>query len=115
MKTPDGTPATQNILVQLDEVLVGTPEPEQPDYGIANYPNPFDDNTTLRYNLRDVSDVNIDIYDAQGKLIKKVFSGKQQSGTHEFNIDGSSYAPGMYFLNINSPQGGSQGLKLLKK
>lgn len=115
VKTPNGQPSTQNIVVQLDETIVGTPEIQKPDYSAANYPNPFDDQTTLRYSLKDASDVNVDIYDAQGKLVNQIFSGKQQKGTHKLSIDGSSYAPGMYFLNITSPQRGSQSLKLLKK
>lgn len=107
-------PSTYNVTVDLDAILVGNPEIPKPDFDATNYPNPFTDNTTLRYTLKEADDVNVVIYDVQGRVVREIDVDKQKAGTHEINIDGSSYAPGLYFANITSKKGGSHAVHILK-
>jgi hypothetical protein len=115
VKTPEGQMGTYNLVVDLNAIPTSTPEIHKPvDYEATNFPNPFTNNTTLSYSLKENDNINIMLYDAQGKLVEEVFNGKQSAGLHEFTIDGSKYSSGMYFANITG-KGGSHAVKLVKR
>jgi hypothetical protein len=78
-----------------------------------NYPNPFTEATSLKYNYygkENESEIRISIYDALGKQILKTTS-TASFGTNEFkwdglNSDGSTTSNGVYFFQlelINNP------------
>ncbi len=75
-----------------------------------NFPNPFNPQTTLRFEIpADKADnlVNLSIYNAAGKLVKEVFAGKLSSGVHEFtwkglNTIGLQQASGIYFARFTA-------------
>ena len=54
-----------------------------------NYPNPFNPSTTISYSLPEAGEVDLLIYDLQGRLVDKLFSGPQSSGTHDIQWSGS--------------------------
>ncbi len=64
---------------------------------IYNYPNPFNTITTFNINLKNISDVEINLYDATGKLIKNVYNGQLNEGNHKISSDFSNLASGVYF------------------
>lgn len=47
-----------------------------------NYPNPFNPYTSIKYSLPNVSDVNIYIYDLQGKMVRKLVDAVYPVGEH---------------------------------
>jgi len=47
----------------------------------ANYPNPFNMSTTLTYSLSRPTDVRLDIYDINGRLIRNLIKGQKEPGT----------------------------------
>lgn len=86
-------------------------------YVYQNYPNPFNPSTTIKYNLPAEGEVNIKIYDIQGKEIIILFKGFQKAGTHFIhwngkNKDGYSLPSGVYLSNINY-SGNNSIIKLL--
>jgi len=74
--------------------------------GVSLYPNPVEDNFTLRYKLNNTSDVNIQITDVSGKLINTFSFNDVQKGENELNIEAANLNSGIYLLNIKS-NGGS--------
>ena len=46
----------------------------------ANYPNPFNPETWIPYQLAEDSDVTIRIYDASGHIVRTLFAGHQAAG-----------------------------------
>ena len=46
----------------------------------SNYPNPFNPNTTLRYDLPEDGLVNITIYDMMGRIVKTLVNSSQTAG-----------------------------------
>ena len=112
MKSGDSQ-GSYNVSVDFDEIFTGVPE--RPDFEATNFPNPFSDNARLRYTLDEADLVDIVVYDVQGRQVDEVFNGRQQAGTHELSIDGSSYAPGTYIVNISSQSGGSHAMKLIRE
>ena len=49
---------------------------------LQNFPNPFNPETWIPYTLVDAADVNIGIYDVQGKLIRQLDIGRQRAGRY---------------------------------
>jgi len=74
------------------------------DYQLSIYPNPSSSAVTLKYRLPAVSDVKIDVYSSQGKLIKSVRLNKQNEGVYQsklVNAD-SILKPGAYIVKFNA-------------
>ncbi|MCF7921222.1 MAG: T9SS type A sorting domain-containing protein [Candidatus Marinimicrobia bacterium] len=55
-----------------------------------NYPNPFNPVTTIRYHLTNPGNVELNIYDINGRLVSNLVSSYQDRGYHEIRWEGSS-------------------------
>ncbi|MBL7681854.1 MAG: DUF1501 domain-containing protein [Flavipsychrobacter sp.] len=64
-----------------------------------NYPNPFSNTTSFRFNS-DGGDVRIQIFDATGRVVRTVTNQQYDRGAHEITIERGSLAPGQYFLTL---------------
>ncbi len=91
---------------------------EQEQFGqnisdLKNYPNPFDSNTTIVYNLKENAHVKLELWNASGQKIKVLLDQKQTKGKYSLpvNIDNKK---GVYFytLNVNGKQISNKMLKL---
>lgn len=80
------------------------------------YPNPFNPETKIKYDLPKDDAVHIGIYDITGKTIKLINTGKQNKGTYEISITNELLSSGVYFLKILTSSGlnAVQKLVLLK-
>lgn len=72
-----------------------------------NYPNPFNPSTTIKYHLLSPGDVLIDIYDANGRLVKNLVNSHQQSGYYNvewggFNNRGAKVSSGTYIVHLKT-------------
>jgi hypothetical protein len=72
---------------------------------VRAYPNPFNPETTIEYNLKSNALVAIQIYDVQGKKIRSLGGDYRQAGTYTVKWDGrnenSNQVPsGVYFVRI---------------
>jgi hypothetical protein len=73
----------------------------------ANYPNPFNPTTTVKYQVAEASDVTITVYDILGNKVCTLFNGKQQPGQHETvwngtNEMGKPVTSGIYFCTYKA-------------
>jgi len=71
----------------------------------ANYPNPFVDKTTIKYQIQNTTNVQISIYNMNGKLMRYADMGRQIEGIHEYNwnaISNNGYGlpNGVYIYKI---------------
>lgn len=64
------------------------------------YPNPFNSQTVLRFTLPDPSEVELALYDLQGRFIEKLLQGERERGIHELTIDGAGLTSGGYFVRM---------------
>ena len=69
-----------------------------------NYPNPFNPATHISFMLSDVKHVSINIYDINGRLVKKLVNEFLSGGYYDFNFDASGLASGIYFCVIKTPK-----------
>jgi flagellar hook assembly protein FlgD len=67
-----------------------------------NYPNPFNPATTIKYQLRNASDVQISIYEISGNLVKTLVNDYKTSGYYQVIWDASDLSSGVYFYKINA-------------
>ena len=71
-------------------------------YSLYNaYPNPFNPTTTINYSIADnVNKLQINVYDLQGRLVEKLYNGSQNKGEHKVIWNASSFASGLYFIQM---------------
>ena len=79
---------------------------------LPNYPNPFNPETWIPYQLAKSADVNVSIYAADGKLIRSLALGHKQAGIYHDksragywdgkNRQGEPVASGIYFYTLKA-------------
>lgn len=73
----------------------------------ANYPNPFNLSTTIRFALAESRETRLAIYDVTGRLIREMAMGTMQAGEHQIGWDGLNESgqvvtSGVYFYRLTS-------------
>ena len=73
----------------------------------GNYPNPFNPTTTINYDLAKSGDVNIEVYNVKGQLVKTLVNGYQEAAAHTVVWNGKdnserSVASGVYFYKMQT-------------
>ncbi|MFQ5770505.1 MAG: FlgD immunoglobulin-like domain containing protein [bacterium] len=53
-----------------------------------NYPNPFNPSTTISFEIKESSDVTLEIYNIKGQLVRTLVKGKLIAGNHSFVWNG---------------------------
>ena len=79
---------------------------------LPNYPNPFNPETWIPYQLAEPSDVTLHIYSVEGTLVRTLRLGYQAAGVHHSknraaywdgrNEHGESVASGVYFYTLST-------------
>jgi hypothetical protein len=71
-------------------------------YLFQNYPNPFNNTTKIIFELSESSFITINIYDVNGREVKKLLSGNFNAGRYEVEFDGSALASSVYFYELRA-------------
>tara|TARA_Y100001970_G_scaffold23954_1_gene28287 strand:- start:836 stop:1915 length:1080 start_codon:yes stop_codon:yes gene_type:complete len=80
-----------------------------------SYPNPFNPNTTITFQIKQFSDISINVYDINGRIIANLFDGFKKAGEYSINWNASDIPSGTYFVNMNTNSFSStQKLTLIK-
>lgn len=71
-----------------------------------NYPNPFNSTTSFNVYLPYAGQTEIQVFDIAGRLVKTIFSGWLESGSHFYSWDGTDrngeiVATGIYFYRLS--------------
>ena len=106
----DRSPATLKTLIYLQQ-LIAMARPEKTQL-LANYPNPFNPETWIPYELATDTNVKITIYNAQGVVIRTLQLGQQSAGYYTDreraaywdgrNALGEQVASGIYFYQLET-------------
>lgn len=99
----------------IDENIV--PPQNQPDEFILynNYPNPFNPNTTISFNMPSANNAILEIYNLLGQKVRELANGFFSAGKHEVIWDGTNsvgtkVSSGIYFYALQSGD-----VKIIKK
>jgi hypothetical protein len=100
-----------NGLLSIDVLKVNTVGLTEGDVnsqlGLANYPNPFADQTTFAYSLPHDGKVTLEIYDLIGQRVATVIHENQTTGQHTITVDGSMLTTGVYMATLRLETSGT--------
>ena len=92
---------------------------------LSNYPNPFNPETWIPYELAKDSDVRVRIYDARGVVVRTLWLGHQPAGRYQEkhraaywdgrNALGEPVASGLYFYTLTAGDFSGTGKMLIRK
>jgi photosystem II stability/assembly factor-like uncharacterized protein len=85
---------------------------------LQNYPNPFQQHTTIKYDIPISTNVSLQIYDLSGRLVKTLVEDKQKVGNYSVNwngknLNGEIVSNGVYFYQLEL--GSGQRSKIITK
>ena len=85
----------------------GSEESIPESFTLGNYPNPFNSQTTIFYDVESTIDINLNIYDLNGELVKRLYSGLSSIGENKFIWNGVNdldmlVSSGVYFYRLES-------------
>jgi len=74
-----------------------------------NYPNPFNPTTSIRYSIEETGPVSLDIYNIKGQLVKTLYHGNAEIGSHTaiwngLDNSGNACSSGVYFYRLRTPK-----------
>ena len=106
----DGSLAFKQGIENLENLL-GLLIPEE-TLLLRNYPNPFNPETWIPYQLAHAADVTLTIYDMNGQVVRRLALGHQAAGMYRSrsravywdgrNHLGESVASGLYFYTLTA-------------
>jgi len=62
---------------------------------IQNAPNPFNEDTVIRFQIPEMQKIQLEIYNSNGQKVVTLLDGEKASGTHEVRWDGRNHLGGM--------------------
>lgn len=67
---------------------------------LQNYPNPFNPITTIGYKLKELSKVQLHIYNVLGQKVKTIVNKHQEAGKYYTSWDATNFSSGVYFYQL---------------
>ena len=120
----DGSIAFRQGIANLENLLTALIIPEETALH-ANYPNPFNPETWIPYQLAAPSEVALTIYDMNGGVVRRLEVGHQPAGVYRNrsralywdgrNRDGESVASGLYFYTLKAGEFAGTRKMLIRK
>ncbi len=66
------------------------------------YPNPFNSQTTIKFNVNRSEVVSIKVYDLDGRLVTELFEGEVLAGHHQVVWGRSNLSAGIYLVRLSN-------------
>ena len=111
-KTANADPAGIAALERLLAALTRIEAPPKETVLLANYPNPFNPETWIPYQLAKPAEVTVSIHASDGKLVRELELGQRPAGTYQNrsraaywdgqNAQGEPVASGIYFYTLTA-------------
>ncbi len=67
-----------------------------------NFPNPFNNSTTIKYTISKPEKVLLKVYNIQGKELETIVNEYQSPNTYEKNFNATNYSAGTYFYRLTT-------------
>lgn len=81
--------------------LISSISENNPMETVTISPNPFQEETTLTYNLTQSEKVSLHLYTLQGQQVDQILSSTVQiAGSHQFKIRANHLTTGVYFIHL---------------
>lgn len=92
--------------------------PREGTAGLRSFPNPFNEKTTIYFNLKKQENVNLSVFDDTGNKIAVLFDGELAKGEHSFIFNSKVYknlAAGTYTYKLTTGTETKTGKMLFTK
>ncbi|MCB0291872.1 MAG: T9SS type A sorting domain-containing protein [Calditrichaeota bacterium] len=94
-------------ILALKQSITALPEPTArhqipQDFNLINYPNPFNNSTTIEFSLPESGFVTLKIYNLLGQETATIVSAKLVAGNYQYRWNASSLASGIYYYRLES-------------
>ncbi len=97
-----GTRGSSPLKQRFEELTKSTVEGVQ---GLSVYPNPFNPQTVIQFNLAEEGAVTVEIVDVLGRTVQMLNDGRLRSGQHSIRFSIENRASGLYFVRIGTKNG----------
>ncbi len=85
--------------VGIRQISSGVPE----HFSLSqNYPNPFNPLTKIRFEISELSQTKLYVFDALGSEVANIVNEKLQPGSYEVSFDANNFSSGVYFYKLES-------------
>lgn len=69
------------------------------------YPNPFNGQTVISFDLNEAGMVDVGVFDLTGRRVATVLQGNLESGSHKAVWNAETASAGVYLVKVNAPNG----------
>ncbi|NOR45390.1 MAG: T9SS type A sorting domain-containing protein [Candidatus Delongbacteria bacterium] len=80
---------------------------------LQNYPNPFNNETIIDYAVKNMSDIEINIYNSNGQLVQKLVNSVVNAGMHSATFKADNLNSGIYYYRLKVNGNVEQTKKML--
>lgn len=80
-----------------------------------NFPNPFNNSTTIYYQLNARKYVDLAVYDIQGRKVASLINSMKEEGLHRLSFKSESLSSGVYVIYLKTPRTKTSKKMLLVK
>jgi spore coat protein A, manganese oxidase len=70
------------------------------EINLQTFPNPFNNNLNIQFNIKKESFVSINVYDSKGMLVKQLADGNRSEGLQQYYLNGSNLSSGVYICEV---------------
>lgn len=93
-----------------NEVVIGAPA----EFVLSqNYPNPFNPETRINYQISKDGNLNLSVYDINGKLVSTIFDGFRNAGYYSVTFNAADLASGAYYYRIQFENSFDKVMKMI--
>jgi hypothetical protein len=113
---PDGAPAggTWAFSGWEEESQATTLEGSPSQHRLAEcYPNPFNPETTLRYDVAEYTSVELAVFDLQGRKVASLVDRFEGAGSYSVIWSGAQHPAGVYFARLIAGESAPQVIKMV--
>jgi len=69
------------------------------------FPNPFNSETSITWRVSTPAQIDIVLLDVNGRVVRELFSERNEAGKHRLVVSGDGLSSGVYFIRMSSGNG----------
>ena len=82
---------------------------------IQVFPNPFVENVTITFEVKETTNANLSVYDVVGRKVVTIIEGQLPDGTYNYNENLGQLEPGLYIITLNMDNEDPRFEKIVKQ
>ena len=99
---PDGTIADMGAFYFDQNAEIEDSELHGAKYSLSNFPNPFNPETTISYQLPVDHNVDLKVFNIKGQLVETLVNDYKPAGEHSIIWNAEKQASGIYFVRLET-------------